>query len=124
LSVANDGSVNTAASIADSLRSFAIEYQELVRSTEAHYDSDEFEKSKRRLNKHFVALKARSTVDDLQNSGHVEAAERLDGLVKTVAMVFNLVDVSIGVEETEILDIDVETPYEDAIRALKELRKL
>jgi hypothetical protein len=122
LCVDNDESVNTAASIADSLRSLTSEYQELVRSMEAHHDSDEFAKCKRKLNKQFVAFQARSTVEELQNSGHAEAAERLDDLVKAVAMVFNLVDVSIGVEETEVLDIEVEAPYRNAIDALDRLR--
>lgn len=122
MTVGNDETVKSASPFADSLRRLAREYQELVRSADQRGDLDDFEASKRKLNRQFVALKPRSMVDGLRNSGHTEAADKLDDLWTAAAMVFNLVDVSIGVEETEVLNIDIEAPYEDAIRALKELR--
>lgn len=103
--------------IADSLRSVAAEYQAVVRSTR---ESDaEGRTARRRLARKFHKLRSRDAIDGLKADGLMDAAEKLDELFSAGACVFNLVAVSIGVDEAEVLDIDIDGPHAAAIEALR-----
>ena len=57
------------------------------------------------------------TIDALREHGYPEAADQIDDLFRAAAMVFDLVAVSIGVDEAEVLDIDVNSPHVAAAKA-------
>ena len=104
--------------LADSLRLLATEYQAVVRSTQKTDPGGAT--ARRSLDRKFQKLKPRETIDALRGHGHLNAAEKLDDLFRAAAMVFNLVAVSIGVDEAEVLDIDVNSPHVAAVKALKQ----
>lgn len=95
--------------LADSLSSLAMQYQGVVRSGAEH--APEAETARRSLNRKFLKLKPQDNLEALRRSGQTEVARAIDELWKAAAMVFNLVAVSVGVDEVEVLDIDVEGPY-------------
>ena len=105
--------------LADSLRLLATEYQAVVRSTQKTDPGGAT--ARRSLDRRFQKLKAREKINALRERGHPDAAEKLDDLFGAAAMVFNLVAVSIGVDEAEVLDIDVNSPHVAAVKALKQV---
>ena len=104
--------------LADSLRFLATEYQAVVRSTQKTDPGGAT--ARRSLDRRFQKLKARYEIDALRERGYPDAAQKLDDLFRAAAMVFNLVAVSIGVDEAEVLDIDVNSPHVAAVEALKQ----
>jgi hypothetical protein len=122
MSVKNQEVLIEAELLADSLKSLAVQYQELVHSAEQGPDAA-YETAKRSLDRKFQKLEPRDTIDELRERGLAEAANGLDDLWKAAAMVFNLVAVSIGVDEVKVLDIDIEGPHAAAMNALKRASK-
>ena len=104
--------------LADSLRLLATEYQAVVRSTQKTDPGGAT--ARRSLDRRFQKLKARYELDALRERGYPDAAQKLDDLFRAAAMVFNLVAVSIGVDEAEVLDIDVNSPHVAAVEALEQ----
>lgn len=117
LSVDNQEALAEAMNLADGLKLLAKEYQAVVRSTSP---SDERARTARRsLDRKFQKLRSRVVIQDLQQRGYADAAGKLDNLFGAAAMVFNLMAVSIGVDEAEVLEIDIEGPHGLAMDALK-----
>ncbi|MFV9634428.1 hypothetical protein [Mycobacterium neumannii] len=106
--------------LAENLSSLALEYQQIVRSAQQSADASH-ETAKRSLDRKFSKLAPREIVDELRKDGLTGAADRLDDLWKASAMVFNLVAVSVGVDEVEVLDIDIHGPHAAAVQALEQL---
>ncbi len=108
--------------LADSLRSLATEYQAVVRSTN---ESDPAGKTARRsLDRKLQRLKPREVIHALSVDGLSDLGEKLDDLSSAAAMVFNLAAVSIGVNEAEVLDIDIDGPHAAVIEALTRTSKI
>lgn len=103
--------VGHAIRIVDALWSLAKEYQERIRTTNDTSAPQKVSLTKRRLEQLFRRLQPQPAIESLQEIGLMEAADGVDDLWKTTAMVFNLVDVSVGVDEIEVLEIDLDTPY-------------
>ena len=117
MSADNQEALATAQHLADNMKLLATEYQAVVRSTT---ESDEQgQKARRSLDRKFQKLKSRDVIEGLRKNGLTAVAEKLDELFSSCAWVFNLVAVSIGVDEAEVLEIDIEGPYVAAIDALR-----
>jgi hypothetical protein len=117
VSADNQEALATAQHLADNMKLLATEYQAVVRSTT---ESDEQgQKARRSLDRKFQKLKSRDVIEGLRKNGLTAVAEKLDELFSSCAWVFNLVAVSIGVDEAEVLEIDIEGPYVAAIDALR-----
>lgn len=107
--------------LADNLRSLAVGYQDAVRVglEEGRENRDDSERTKRSLDLKFQKLRPRNLIDELAKQGCSDVASRLDELWKATAMVFNLLAVSVGVDEVEVLDIDIEEPYCQVLEAIR-----
>lgn len=117
MSADNQEALATAQHLADNMKLLATEYQAVVRSTT---ESDEQgQKARRSLDRKFQKLKSRDVIEGLRKNGLTAVAEKLDELFSSCAWVFNLVAVGIGVDEAEVLEIDIEGPYVAAIDALR-----
>lgn len=109
--------IDQAEFVVDQMKLLAAEYQELVRSYGKADAQGQI--ARRRLDRKFRKLRGREMAAKLSELGLVDAALRLEELHKATAMVFNLVAVSIGVDEEAVLDIDVVEPHMAAIAALR-----
>jgi hypothetical protein len=96
-------------------------YKELVRS--APEPGPDGKTDRRSLDRKFRRLPSRETIDQLREQGFTEAADRLQDIWSATAQVFNLVAVSIGVDESEVLEIDTDGPYAAAFGALSRVLK-
>jgi len=117
VSARNEEALNAAQHLAESMKLLATEYQAIVRST-AETD-EQGRKARRSLDRKFQKLSSREVIDSLREDGLTAVAETLDELFGACAMVFNLVAVSLGVDESEVLDIDVDGPYAAATDAVR-----
>ena len=118
MSADNQEALATAQHLADNMKLLATEYQAVVRSTT---ESDEQgRKARRSLDRKFQKLKSHDVIEGLREKGLTAVAEKLDELFGACACVFNLVAVSIGVDEAEVLAIDIDGPYVAAVDALRE----
>lgn len=106
-----------AEALADQMKLLATQYQDHVRSS--GQTDRQGQTARRGLDRQFQQLKAREMTATLRQLGVVDAAMHLDELHKAAAMVFNLVAVSIGVDEDEVLGIDVVGPHTAAVAALR-----
>jgi hypothetical protein len=106
--------VGQAIRISDALWSLATEYQERIRTANDTSAAESHRLTKQKLDQLFRGLQPQPAIESLRALDLMEAAERLDDLWKSTAMVFNLVDVSVGVDQAEVLEIDMETPYRAA----------
>jgi hypothetical protein len=102
--------------LANNLKSLADGYKELVLS--APEPGPDGKTARRSLDRKFRKLPSRQTIDQLRERGFTEAADRLQDIWSATAWVFNLVAVSIGVDESEVLEIDTDGPYAAALDAL------
>lgn len=117
MSADNQEALATAQHLADNMKLLATEYQAVVRSTT---ESDEQgQKDRRSLNRKFQKLKSHDLIEGLKKNGLTAVAEKLDELLSACACVFNLVAVSIGVEEAKVLAIDIDGPYVAAVEVLR-----
>lgn len=113
--------LSQAMTLGDNMKLLAAEYQHLVRSggkADAHGQA-----ARRSLDRKFQKLQAASMIAKLTEKGFEEAAIKFEDLFHATAMVFNLVAVSIGVDEQEVLGIDIEAAHAAAIAALQSARK-
>jgi len=112
----NKDSIAKAELLADNLRTLAMDYQAVVRSTRR--SDAEGKAARNSLDRKFLKLQSREVISRLREDGLAEVADKLDDLFGAAAMIFNLVAVSIGVDEAEVLDIDIDGPYATAIETL------
>ncbi len=117
MSADNQEALATARHLADNMKLLAAEYQAVVRS--APESDEQGRKARRSLNRKFQKLKSNDLIEGLGQNGLTAVAEKLDELFSACACVFNLVAVSIGVDEVEVLAIDIDGPYVAAIDALR-----
>jgi hypothetical protein len=108
----NRASLERAEQLANELKSLVVEYQTVVKAnTEGPSPQGETDRIKRSLDRRFRLLQPQQLISHLRQIGELHVADRLDDLWRLAAMVFNLVAVSIGVDESEVLDIDINLPY-------------
>jgi hypothetical protein len=120
MNVKNQEALIDAEFLVDSLTTLAMKYQIFVSSAEQGADSRAASEKRRFLSREELT---RHTIDKLRERGLAEAANGVEDLWKAAAMVFNLGAVSIGVDEVEVLDIDIEGPSRAAVNALKRASK-
>lgn len=122
MSAAKIDALAQAEHLAENMKLLATEYQAVVRATP---ESDQQgQRARRSLDRKFQKLKSRKVIDGLREDGHAEVAAKLDELFGACAGVFNLVAVSIGVDEKEVLEIDIEGPFISVLAELARQRDL
>lgn len=98
------------------MKSLATEYQQVVRGTQ---ETDAAGTTARRsLDRKFQKLRPREAIDGIRTAGFRDVADRLDELFSASAMAFNLIAVSVGVDESEVLEIDIDGPHVAVVDAL------
>lgn len=113
-----------AALMADTLQSMGLDYQSFLEGCiPIPINEDESEEDRmRRVASEYDKLAPDSVVHNLQRQGFRDAAAALDDLSKTVSQVVHLKDIKPGVDDAEVLEIDVNAKHEKAIDQLKRAR--